>query len=143
VMLATVVVVVATGNLAIGVGVGVLLSALFFTSKVRQVLQVESTLDEAGGTRRYAVRGQVFFASSEAFVAEFDFHEKVRAVKLDLSHAHFWDITAIEALDRIVHKFRRNGIAVDVSGLNRASATMIEKYATHDKSAATHYEPTH
>jgi SulP family sulfate permease len=143
VMLATVAVVVATGNLAIGVGVGVLLSALFFTSKVRQVLAVESALDEASNERRYAVRGQVFFASSEALVAEFDFQEPVRSVRLDLSHAHFWDITAIDALDRIVHKFRRNGIAVDVSGLNRASATMIEKYATHDKTSATHFEPTH
>jgi SulP family sulfate permease len=142
-MLATVAVVVATGNLAIGVGVGVLLSALFFTSKVRQVLAVESALDEASNERRYAVRGQVFFASSEALVAEFDFQEPVRSVRLDLSHAHFWDITAIDALDRIVHKFRRNGIAVDVSGLNRASATMIEKYATHDKTSATHFEPTH
>jgi len=143
VMLATVVVVVATGNLAMGVFVGVLLSALFFTSKVRQVLVVESTLDQAASERRYVVRGQVFFASSEAFVGEFDFREPVRSVRLDLSHAHFWDITAIDALDRIVHKFRRNGIAVNIAGLNRASATMIEKYATHDKATGTHYEPSH
>lgn len=136
VMLATVIVVVATHNLAIGVGVGVLLSALFFASKVRNVLQVESTLGEDGQTRHYVVRGQVFFASSEAMVSEFDFKETVPAVRLDLSHAHFWDITAIEALDRIVHKFRRNGIAVDVSGVNRASATMIEKFATHDKAGS-------
>ncbi|MFM0049514.1 SulP family inorganic anion transporter [Caballeronia grimmiae] len=143
VMLATVVVVVATGNLAMGVFVGVLLSALFFTSKVRQVLVVESTLDQAASERRYVVRGQVFFASSEAFVGEFDFREPVRSVRLDVSHAHFWDITAIDALDRIVHKFRRNGMAVDIAGLNRASATMIEKYATHDKATGTHYEPSH
>ncbi|WP_035960124.1 SulP family inorganic anion transporter [Caballeronia grimmiae] len=143
VMLATVVVVVATGNLAMGVFVGVLLSALFFTSKVRQVLVVESTLDQAASERRYVVRGQVFFASSEAFVGEFDFREPVRSVRLDLSPAHFWDITAIDALDRIVHKFRRNGIAVDIAGLNRASATMIEKYATHDKATGTQYEPSH
>lgn len=133
VMLATVVVVVATGNLAIGVGVGVLLSAIFFASKVRSVLAVDSSLSEDRRTRRYRVRGQVFFASSEALVSEFDFKEPVALVELDLSHAHFWDITAIEALDRVVHKFRRNGAAVDVTGLNRASATMVEKFATHDK----------
>ena len=136
VMLATVIAVVATHNLAIGVGAGVLLSALFFASKVRNVLLVESTLSEDGTTRRYMVRGQVFFASSEAMVNEFDFKEDIAAVHLDLSHAHFWDITAIEALDRIVFKFRRNGIAVEVSGLNRASATMVEKFATHDKAGA-------
>lgn len=131
VMLATVVTVVATGNLALGVLVGVLLSAVFFASKVRRVLTVESTLDAAHTTRTYAVRGQVFFASSDALVSEFDFREAIGSVRLDLSHAHFWDITAIDALDRIVHKFRRNGIAVEVTGLNRASATMIEKYGTH------------
>ncbi|MGR3910251.1 SulP family inorganic anion transporter [Burkholderia sp. SR8] len=136
VMVATVAVVVATGNLAIGVGVGVLLSALFFASKVQRVLRVESTFDDTRGERHYVVRGQVFFASSEAFVAAFDFKERVQRVRLDLSHAHFWDITSIDALDRIVHKFRRNGIDVEVSGLNRASATMIERYATHDKAGA-------
>jgi len=135
VMVATVIAVVSTHNLAIGVGLGVLLSAVFFTEKARRILTVSSTLDAATQARHYVVRGQVFFASSEAFVAEFDFREPIQAVRLDLSHAHFWDITAIEALDRIVHKFRRNGIAVDISGLNRASATMIEKYATHDKAA--------
>ncbi|KVM62706.1 sulfate transporter [Burkholderia gladioli] len=135
VMLVTVAIVVATGNLAIGVLVGVLLSALFFASKVRRVLQVEA-LRDAGGERRYLVRGQVFFASSEAFVAQFDFHERVERVKLDVSHAHFWDLTAIDALDRIVNKFRRHGVAVEIVGLNRASATMIERYATHDKGDA-------
>ncbi|CAG4885725.1 SulP family inorganic anion transporter [Paraburkholderia gardini] len=144
VMLATVAVVVATGNLAIGVFIGVLLSALFFTSKVRQVLVVESSLDEAKSERRYLIRGQVFFASSEALVSEFNFRETVQSVRLDLSHAHFWDLTAIDALDRIVHKFRRNGIAVETTGVNRASATMIEKYATHDKDTpAAHFEPSH
>ncbi|MDX3905567.1 MAG: SulP family inorganic anion transporter [Pigmentiphaga sp.] len=137
VMLATVAAVVSTHNLAIGVFIGVLLSALFFTAKVRRVLAVESTLDAQAGERRYTVRGQVFFASSEALVSEFDFKEAIKSVRLDLSHAHFWDITAIEALDRIVHKFRRNGIAVDVHGLNRASTTMIEKYGTHDKTEAS------
>lgn len=136
VMAATVVVVVSTGNLAIGVLVGVLLSALFFTAKVRRVLTVESSLDEAANERIYTVRGQVFFASSEALVSEFDFKESITSVQLNLSHAHFWDITAIEALDRIVHKFRRNGIAVTTVDLNRASRTMIEKYAMHDKADA-------
>ncbi|TSP14296.1 SulP family inorganic anion transporter [Cupriavidus campinensis] len=140
VMVATVIVVVATHNLALGVLVGVLLSAVFFAAKVRRVLHVDATLDPTldpdGQTRRYTVRGQVFFASSEQLVAAFDFREPVSQVRLDLSHAHFWDITAIEALDRIVHKFRRNGVAVEVTGLNRASVTMVERFGTHDKAGA-------
>jgi SulP family sulfate permease len=135
-MVATVIVVAATQNLALGVLVGVLLSAVFFAAKVQRVLHVDATLDADGQTRRYAVRGQVFFASSEQLVAAFDFREPVSQVRLDLSHAHFWDITAIEALDRIVHKYRRNGVAVEVTGLNRASVTLVERFGTHDKAEA-------
>lgn len=135
VMLTTVAVVVFTHNLAWGVLAGVVLSAVFFAGKVQRVLQVDSALQDEGALRRYRVRGQVFFASSEALLSEFDFKESVARVELDLSHAHFWDITAVEALDRIVHKFRRNGIAVAVIGLNRASATMVEKYGRLDAAA--------
>lgn len=135
VMLTTVAVVVFTHNLAWGVLAGVVLSAVFFAGKVQRVLQVDSALQDDGALRRYRVRGQVFFASSEALLSEFDFKESVARVELDLSHAHFWDITAVEALDRIVHKFRRNGIAVAVIGLNRASATMVEKYGRLDPAA--------
>lgn len=136
VMLTTVVAVVVTHNLAIGVGAGVLLSAIFFASKVRKVLFIESSVAEDRQTRKYLIHGQVFFASSELFVSEFDFKEKLKAVTLDLTHAHFWDLTAVEALDRIVYKFRRNGVDVEVKGLNRASTTMVEKFATHDKKRA-------
>jgi len=132
-MIATVLAVVLTDNLAIGVGVGVLLSALFFTEKARRVLTVSSTVDADTGIRHYAVHGQVFFASSEALLSEFDFKEHIQAVTLNLSHAHFWDITAIDALDRVVEKFRRNNINITVHGLNKASATLVEKYGTHDK----------
>ncbi|RXN92427.1 hypothetical protein C7R54_01325 [Achromobacter aloeverae] len=136
VMLATVVVVVATGNLAIGVGVGVLLSALFFASKVHRMFGVEKTALDDGRARRYAVRGEVFFATSQALVAEFDFKEPIERVVLDLENAHFWDITAVDALDRVVHKFRRHGVAVEVRGLNLASATMVEKFGTQTRARA-------
>ena len=136
VMLTTVVVVVVTHNLAWGVLAGVVLSAVFFASKVQRVLNVDSVLSEDGGTRHYHVRGQVFFASSEALLAEFDFKESIQRVELDLTQAHFWDITAIEALDRIVEKFRRNGVEPIVTGLNEASATLVQKYGRHDKQTA-------
>ncbi|MBO1110320.1 SulP family inorganic anion transporter [Bordetella petrii] len=143
VMLATVAVVVATHNLALGVLVGVLLSAVFFASKVRGVLSVDSRLSGEDGCRVYTVHGQVFFASSEALVSEFDFKEAVPRVRIELARAHFWDITAVESLDRIVHKFRRNGIDVQVSGLNRASTTMVERYGTHHRTDAPADMPAH
>lgn len=136
VMLATVVVVVATHDLAKGVGVGVLLSALFFARKVGRVLHIGSVLADDGRTREYRVTGQVFFASAETFGRGFDFREALDRVRIDVSHAHFWDLSAVAALDKVVLKFRREGTQVDVIGLNEASATMVDRLGVHDKPEA-------
>ncbi|WP_298841314.1 SulP family inorganic anion transporter [uncultured Salinicola sp.] len=133
VMLATVVVVVTTHNLAIGVLVGVLLASLFFANKVGQILYIGSRMDDDGKTRNYDVVGQVFFASSTRFNAGFDFKEAIERVTIDVSRAHFWDITAVEALDNVVVKFRREGTEVEVVGMNQASATLVDRFGVHDK----------
>ncbi|MCB1572121.1 MAG: SulP family inorganic anion transporter, partial [Xanthomonadales bacterium] len=133
VMVATVIVVVATHDLAKGVLVGVLLSALFFARKVGQVLHVGSASLDEGRTRRYTVTGQVFFASADAFVARFDFREVLEKVVIDVTHAHFWDLSAVGALDKVVLKFRREGTGVEILGLNQASATLVDRLGVHDK----------
>lgn len=132
VMTTTVVVVVATHNLAYGVFVGVLLAALFFANKVAQFKHVTTEINEDGSQRTYKVVGQVFFASSEKFVEFFDFKEVVDKVVIDLYQAHFWDITAVAALDKVVLKFRREGTEVELIGLNEASATVVDRFAVHD-----------
>jgi len=137
VMLATVVVVVATHDLAKGVLAGVLLSGFFFAHKVGRVLSVTSQADADGLVRDYTVTGQVFFASSERFVNAFDYKEVIDAVRIDVSRAHFWDVTAVSALDKAVIKFRREGTDVEVIGLNEASATMIDRFGQHDKADET------
>ncbi len=136
VMVSTVVVVVWTHNLALGVGVGVLLSALSFARKVAQIIDVSSEYDPDAGLRSYRVRGQVFFASAPEFIAGFDFKEAVAAVCIDVSRAHFWDLSSVSALDKVVLKFRREGTRVEVIGLNQASATMVDRLAIHDKPGA-------
>jgi SulP family sulfate permease len=136
VMLATTITVIFTHNLAIGVSVGVLLSALFFARKVSQVLRVVSVREDGSECRTYTVSGQLFFASSEAFVNEFDFKEVLSKVIIDVSHAHFWDLTAVSCLDKVVLKFRREGTEVEILGLNEASATLVDRLGTHDKPAA-------
>lgn len=133
VMLATVIVVVATHDLAKGVLVGVLLSGFFFAHKVGMILHVSSKSEDEGRVRAYRVVGQVFFASAEQFISAFDFKEVIDTVRIDMSRAHFWDITAITALDKVVVKFRREGTDVEVTGLNEASATMVDRFALHDK----------
>lgn len=133
VMVATVIVVVMTHDLAQGVLVGVLLSALFFARKVGDILHVGSSLSEDGSHRTYQIIGQVFFTSAEQFVSGFDFKEAIDKVTIDLHRAHFWDITAISALDKVVIKFRREGTDVEITGLNEASATLVDRFAVHDK----------
>ncbi|MBD3895708.1 SulP family inorganic anion transporter [Halomonas sp. ML-15] len=136
VMVATVVATVGTHNLAIGVFVGVLLAAMFFANKVGNILYIGSEETDGGSRRIYTIVGQVFFASSERFGESFDFKETVEKVTIDLSRAHFWDITAVQALDRVVIKFRREGTEVELIGLNEASATIVDRYAVHDDPAA-------
>lgn len=136
VMLATVVVVVATHDLAKGVLVGVMLSGVFFAHKVGRLLWVRSMSCDEGRGRHYHVHGQVFFASAERLAGSFDYKEAIDKVRIDVSHAHFWDITAVSALDKVVIKFRREGAEVEVIGLNEASATLVDKFSVHDKEGA-------
>lgn len=132
VMLATVSIVVATHNLAIGVFVGVLLASLFFANKIGRFMVVKNEQGAQTGHRTYKVIGQVFFASSDQFNASFDFKEAVESVTIDLTEAHFWDITAVSALDKVVIKFRREGAEVELVGMNEASATVVDKFGVHN-----------
>jgi SulP family sulfate permease len=133
VMIATVAVTVSTHDLAKGVFVGVLLSAVFFSHKVGRILRIDRSSGQDATERTYTVVGQVFFASSDSFAAAFDFKEAVPKIRIDLSQAHFWDITAVSALDKVILKFRREGAVVEVIGLNEASTTLVDRFAVHDK----------
>ncbi len=136
VMLATVAMTVGTHDLAKGVLVGVLLSGFFFAQKVGRIFHASSHTEDEGRMRVYTITGQVFFASAERFVNSFDFKEAIEKVRIDVGRAHFWDITAVSALDKVVIKFRREGTEVEVTGLNEASATMVDKFGIHDKDGA-------
>lgn len=136
VMLATVVTVVATHNLALGVLAGVLLSGIFFAWKVAQIFRVTSTLAEDGTERTYVVEGQLFFASATSFNQAFDFKEALERVRIDVRRAHIWDISGVAALDSVVLKFRRERADVELVGMNEASATIVDRLAVHDKPEA-------
>jgi SulP family sulfate permease len=131
VMVATVLVVVATHNLAMGVLVGVLLATLFFANKIGRFMVVKSEKPNEN-VCVYQVVGQVFFASSEKFIDSFDFKEAVEKVVIDLTHAHFWDITAVSSLDKVVIKFRRDGAEVEIIGMSEATETIVDKFGAHN-----------
>ena len=143
VMLATVVTVVATKDLSLGVLIGVLLSGVFFAGKVSRLSRVTSDLSDDGRVRTYWVDGQIFFASAGTFAEAIDVLEPVDKIIIDVSGAHFWDISAIAALDRLMLKAREHGHDVEVVGLNEASATMVERFAVHKREGKPAPAPSH
>jgi SulP family sulfate permease len=122
VLLATVAIVVATDNLAYGVGAGVLLSAFFFARRVAHLVEVER-IDGPDGSTIFEVRGQLFFASTTAFAQAVDHREGGRVV-IDLAHAHVWDSSAVHALDVAVAKMVERDAEVRVVGLNPHSEAL-------------------
>lgn len=132
VMLVTVGVVVLTHDLAQGVMAGVLLSGIFFAGKVRRMFAVERSQDEGETSVTYRISGEIFFASVDRFARAF-LAEEGRPVTIDVSAAHFWDISGVAALDKIVARLRRDGSEVKVIGYNKASADLIDRFALHDK----------
>ncbi|MEL7358654.1 MAG: SulP family inorganic anion transporter [Cyanobacteria bacterium J06560_6] len=133
VMLATVVSTVLTENLAIGVLVGIALSAIAFSRKIGKLISIQNQLSEDGSTRTYYVYGQLFFVSANNFREAFNIHEKIERVVIDLTHAHLWDQSAVMAIDKVVLKFRAHDSKVKIVGMNEASATLMDKLAVHDK----------
>lgn len=133
VMLATVLVTVGTHNLAAGVFTGVLLASLFFANKISHFMYCDTSYSEENSIKTYKFVGQVFFNSADKFYKIFDFKEVVDRVVIDLTKTHFWDISAVYALDKAVIKLRREGAQVEVIGQNEASATIIDRFGVHDK----------
>ncbi len=123
VMVVTVAVVVWTHNLALGVIVGVIVSMVLFARKAAMQANVTSVLDPEGGTRVYSVHGEVFFASTGELVNRFDYAEKdLTKVVVDMSGSHVWDSSAVAALDQVTEHFRRHGVEVEITGMNKPSA---------------------
>lgn len=133
VMLATVCVTVYTHNLAHGVFAGVLLASLFFANKISHIMYCQSSYNDEKSSKTYKFVGQIFFNSAEKFYNCFDFKEVLEEVIIDLKEAHFWDISAVYALDKAVIKLRREGAIVKIVGQNEASATIIDRFGVHDK----------
>lgn len=127
VMLVTVAVVVTTNNLAIGVGCGVVLSAIFFARRVAHFVEVSSVLDPEGDQRIYAVTGQLFFASTNDFMDEFDYTERITNVSIDLTDATIWDTSAVATLDAVVERFTEHGIEAGIIGLDQHSQRLHDK----------------
>ena len=118
VMVVTVLTTVFTHNLAYGVGVGVVLSAVLFARNVSEIVSVTSKLDPNNETEVYEVKGQLFFASIGDLVNQFDYDTEVGKVEIKLTEARIWDTSAVAALDAVVAKFAEREIEAELVGLN-------------------------
>lgn len=129
VMLVTVIFTVATHNLAIGVGVGVLTAMVLFANRVARFVTVTRTVEEHFDQEiaKYVVNGELFFASSNDLYTQFNYAEDPEDIVIDMHQSHLWDASTIAALDSITDKYEKYGKNVDVQGLNQASANMRER----------------
>jgi SulP family sulfate permease len=129
VMLVTVLGVVTTQNLAVGVVVGVIVAALLFARRVAHFVTLERNVVEVDGveTAAYTVDGELFFASSNDLYSQFQYAHDPSQIVIDLHRSHLWDASTIAALDSVVEKYRRHGASVEIIGLNEASQAMRER----------------
>ncbi|MFE1474417.1 SulP family inorganic anion transporter [Streptomyces cyaneofuscatus] len=127
VMVITVVVVVATDNLAIGVVVGSVTAMIIFAKRVAHLAHVSAVPDPDGTTVVYSVTGELFFASSNDLVGQFDYADDPDRIVIDLSAAHIWDASSVAALDAIETKYVQRGKTVEIIGLNDPSADLHGK----------------
>src|SRR5690606_18401956 len=132
IMIATVGVVVATSNLALGVILGILLASVFFARKVAQQTRVRTTYDETSRTRTYVIEGQVFFVSTEAFMDAIDTKESPDRLILDFSGANIWDATAVQAIEDLTRRFEAKGTEVELIGVDTREQALLRQLRTGD-----------
>ncbi|MGP6174165.1 SulP family inorganic anion transporter [Corynebacterium sp. A21] len=130
VMLVTVLTTLATSNLAIGVVLGVVTAMIMFARRVAHVVSIEkldSEQDDAAQIRTYKVRGQLFWASSNDLVYQFDYHDEAEHIVIDLSAAEIWDASTVATLDAVIQKFAERGKTVEIIGLDGPSQARLNR----------------
>lgn len=124
VMILTVIIVLMTHNLALGVVVGVIFSALFFATKISKV---EVTSEKFGKTNRLSFKGQIFFVSIDSMMDQISFNIENSIIELNFNNAHLWDDSAVDAIDTMVRKFEEKNNIVHVEKLNSDSRKIVSE----------------
>lgn len=135
VMIMTVIIVLLTDNLAIGVIVGVVFSALFFATKISKV---HVTIEEYGQLRKYYFQGQIFFVSIDSMMEQIHFELENGYVELDFTEAHLWDDSAVNAIDTIVKKFEEKNNKVYIKKLNADSRKIVSELSRLNEEHLAH-----
>lgn len=128
-MVITIVATLVTGNLAVGVILGVVSAMILFARRVAHLVKVDRTVitSEGSTTAIYRVTGQLFWASSNDLVYSFDYSDPADAITIDLSAAEVWDASTVSTLDSIIHKYQAREKPVRIIGLDGTSLERLEK----------------
>ncbi|CCI60335.1 MAG: SulP family inorganic anion transporter [Staphylococcus equorum] len=124
VMIITVIIVLMTHNLAIGVIIGVVFSALFFATKISKINVI---LEEYSNVNYLYFKGQIFFVSIDSMMEQINFNVENKTIELDFNDAHLWDDSAVDAIDTIVRKFEEKNNVVHVEKLNSDSRKIVSE----------------
>ncbi|WP_132746267.1 SulP family inorganic anion transporter [Scopulibacillus darangshiensis] len=124
IMILTVVVVVYTKNLAIGVVLGVALSAIVFGWKMAHI---KTTSRIEGNKKIYVISGQMFFGTTSHFISEFDYEKDPEKIEIDFTHSHIWDHSSVTAIAKVIQKYESYNKKVSLIGINDESTKIVNR----------------
>lgn len=113
-------------NLALAVGIGIVISALAYCWERSKEIQLE-LFEESEGKRSYKLRGPVFFGSIAEFKELFNPAEDPDDVYVSFRRSKVCDHSAIEAIHAISEKYRKLGKRLHLTHLDAADSKILSK----------------
>lgn len=107
-----------THNLAIAVLIGVVLAALAYAWENAKRIRARKYVDEKG-VKHYEIFGPLFFGSTTAFLEKFDIQNDPNEVIIDFAESRIADMSAIEAVNNITHRYASKGKVVHLRHLSK------------------------
>lgn len=125
VMVMVTLITVITHNLAVAVLIGVVLSALAYSWENAIRIRARKHIDESG-VKHYEIYGPLFFGSVTAFAEKFDVLNDPDEVIIDFRESRVADMSAIEALNVITHRYHKIGKKVHLRHLSKDCILLLK-----------------
>ncbi|WP_052253457.1 SulP family inorganic anion transporter [Staphylococcus shinii] len=124
VMILTVAIVLITSNLALGVIVGIIVSALCFATKISNI---SVQYEEINHAIHYNIKGQIFFVSIDSLMNQLDLELHDKTIYLNFKEAHLWDDSAVNAIDTLIENYHKKNNKIYVQHLNKDSRKIVNE----------------
>lgn len=113
-----------THNLAIAVLVGVILAALAYSWENAKRIRARKFIDE-NGVKHYEIFGPLFFGSVKGFAEKFDVLNDPSEIVIDFKDSRVADMSAIEALNVLTHRYAKMGKKVHLQHLSKDCVLLL------------------